>query len=61
MGKYAKAIVATIGAGATAALGILAPHTGGWDVAEVLAAMSTAAAVYLVPNQPATSSSAVKP
>lgn len=48
--RYAKAIVAIVGAGATALLGIAAPHTTVWNVATVVAAMATAAAVYLVPN-----------
>lgn len=51
MAKYAKAIVAVIGAGATALLGIATPHTAAWNVATVLAAMATAAAVYAVPNK----------
>jgi hypothetical protein len=54
MGKYAKAIVAVVGAGAGALLAIVAPHTALWDVAEVIVAMATAAGVYLVPNQTAT-------
>lgn len=53
MGKYAKAVVAVIGAGAEAALAIFAPHTAGWNVSEVLVAMATAAGVYAWPNTPA--------
>jgi hypothetical protein len=53
MQRYAKAIVAVVGAGATALLGIVPPHTQVWNAATVIAAMATAAAVWLVPNQPA--------
>lgn len=52
MKPYAKAIVAVAGAGATALLGIVPPHTPIWNLATVVAAMATAAAVYLVPNTP---------
>lgn len=50
---YLKAVVAIIGAGITAALGLVAPDTDLFTVLTVLAAMSTAAGVYLVPNAPA--------
>lgn len=50
MTRYSKAIIAVIGAGATAALGIFTPHTVGWNIATVVVAMATAAGVYFVPN-----------
>jgi NAD-dependent SIR2 family protein deacetylase len=50
LGRYAKAIVAVIGAGITAALGIVAPDTDLYNILTVAAAMLTAASVYLVPN-----------
>lgn len=49
--SYAKAIVAAVGAGATAAIGILAPHTWGWNVAIILAAAATALGVRQVSNR----------
>lgn len=49
---YAKAIVAIIGATLTAALGIFPQGSVSWNVVTILAAACTAAAVYLVPNQP---------
>lgn len=52
MRDKAKAIAAIVGAGATAALGVLTPHTPLWNAATVLAAVATAAGVYLVPNTP---------
>ena len=52
MRKYAKGIVATVGAGATAALALVAPHTTLWSVLTVVAAICTAAGVYLVSNEP---------
>jgi len=51
MGRYAKFIVAGVGAGATAAIGILASHTLGWNVAIILAATATAVGVRQVPNR----------
>jgi hypothetical protein len=51
--KAAKAVVAIVGAGVTAALGIWGPDTGVGQVLVVVAALCTAAAVYLVPNAPA--------
>lgn len=50
--KAAKAVVAIIGAGATAALGIWGPDTTVGQVLTVLVALCTAGAVYLVPNKP---------
>lgn len=53
MKKYAKAIVAIIGAGLTAALGIVSPDTELFSVLTIIAAMVTASGVYLIPNAPA--------
>lgn len=53
MWHYAKAVVAIIGAGITAALGIIAPDTDLFTVLTIASAMVTAAGVYLVPNAPA--------
>jgi hypothetical protein len=47
-----KAIIAIVGAGITAALGIVAPGTELFQVLTVVAALVTAAGVYLVPNAP---------
>lgn len=47
---YAKFIVALVGGFATAALTIFAPHTAGWDVADVVVVGLTAAGVYQVKN-----------
>jgi predicted membrane channel-forming protein YqfA (hemolysin III family) len=52
MMQYAKAFVAIAGAAVTAALGIFPPNTQTWTLLTVLSAALTAAAVYLVPNQP---------
>ncbi len=49
---YAKAIVAVIGAGVTAALGIFPANTSTWTALTIASAVLTAAAVYLVPNNP---------
>lgn len=49
--RYAKAIVGIVGAGCTAALGLIPPDSTLWTVLTVVAAMVTAAGVYLVPNQ----------
>jgi Na+/H+ antiporter NhaC len=51
VGRYAKAIVAAVGAGATAALGIFAPHTWPWSVAIIVSAMATALGVRQVENK----------
>ena len=51
--KYAKAVAAIVGAAVTAALGIWGPDTTVGQVLVVVAAVCTAAGVYLVPNQPA--------
>ena len=52
MVKYVyKAVVAAIGAGATAALGIFASGSVPWDIATVIAAVCTTLAVYAVPNE----------
>lgn len=48
----AKAIVAIIGAGVTAALGIFPADTSTWKALTIAAAILTAAAVYLTPNTP---------
>lgn len=50
MQHYAKAIIAILGAGITAALGIIAPDTDLFNVLTVAAAVVTAAGVYLIPN-----------
>ena len=52
MRKYAKAVAATVGAGATAALGIFAPHSLPWNIAEALVALTTVLSVYGVSNGP---------
>jgi len=49
MGKYAKGIIAVIGAAVTAALGLGLSGTI-QQVLTVIAAVVTAAGVYLVPN-----------
>lgn len=49
---YAKAITGVLGAGVTAALGLVPPDTGLWQGLTVASALLTAAAVYVVPNQP---------
>lgn len=49
---YAKALVAVLGAGITAALGIVPPDSDLWNVLTVLAAMLTVASVYAVKNAP---------
>lgn len=50
---YAKFVVAIIGAGVTAALGVVAPDTDLFAVLTIASAVLTAAGVYLVPNTPA--------
>lgn len=49
--RYAKAVVAIVGAGVTAALGIIPANTTTWTVLTVISASLTAAGVYLVPNK----------
>ena len=51
--KYAKAIVAVVGAALTAAIAIFPQGSTGWNVVTILAAAATAAGVYLVPNSDA--------
>ena len=51
MKAYTKAIVAVIGAGATAALQIWGPDTNVGRVLTVVSALVTAAGVYLLPNE----------
>lgn len=48
--RYYKAIVAVLGAGVTAALGIVPPDSSLWQTLTVVSALLTAAAVYAVPN-----------
>lgn len=48
--KYAKALVAILGATLTAALGTVPPQSPVWVVLTILAAAVTAAGVYLTPN-----------
>lgn len=50
MQKYAKLIVAILGAGVTAALGIVSPDTELFSILTIAAAMLTAYGVYAVPN-----------
>ncbi len=50
MGKYAKAIVAVIGAALTAASGFVAPGSAWSHVVTIGLAAVTAASVYAVPN-----------
>ncbi|KQN99707.1 hypothetical protein ASF21_12935 [Arthrobacter sp. Leaf234] len=47
---YAKFIVAILGSGTTAALGLIGPGTDLFVVLTVLSAMLTAAGVYVIPN-----------
>lgn len=48
-----KAVVATLGAAVTSALGLVPPTSPLWTVLTILAAALTAAGVYFVPNTPA--------
>jgi hypothetical protein len=48
--KYAKAIVAIVGAAVTAALGVFPSGGSVWTVLQLVAAALTAAGVYTVPN-----------
>ena len=50
---YAKAITAVIGAGVTAALGLVTPDDPAYVWLVIASAMLTALAVYVVPNRPA--------
>lgn len=54
MSEYAKTIVAVIGAGITTLLALIPADTTLWTALTVASAMLTAAAVYFVPNAPAT-------
>lgn len=49
----AKAYAALIGAIITAILGTVPPHTAAWTILTVVAAVLTALATYVVPNQAA--------
>lgn len=49
---WAKALVATVGAAVTAALGILPAGSTTWTILTIVAAAVTALGVYLVPNVP---------
>lgn len=49
--QFAKAFVAIVGAGVTAALGIFTEGTA-FQILTILSALLTAAGVYLVPNTP---------
>jgi hypothetical protein len=52
--RIAKAIVATIGAAATAVLGLVPDGSTGWVIATIVVACVTALGTYLLPNkQPA--------
>lgn len=48
---YLKGIIALLGVAATTLLGLIPPHTTLWIVLTVLAAVVTAAGVYIVPNK----------
>lgn len=50
---YAKGIVAVIGAGVTAALGLIPEGSTAWVCLTIAAAMLTVLAVVIVPNKPA--------
>jgi hypothetical protein len=52
LGKAAKAWVAVVGAGVTAALGLAAPHSVLWDCLTVAAAIITGIGTYSVRNAP---------
>lgn len=47
---YAKFVVAILGAGVTAALGLIGPGTDLFVVLTVASAMLTSAAVFFIPN-----------
>lgn len=51
--KYAKFWVALIGGAATSAVTLFGPDSTAGKVATILVAACTAAAVYMVPNEPA--------
>ena len=53
MAKYRKFIVAVIGAAVTSALQIWGPDTKVGQVLTVVSAITTAAAVYIFPNEEA--------
>ncbi len=52
MSKYAKFIVAVLGAVATAVISVFGAGTTAGQVATIVLAALTAAAVYVVPNGP---------
>lgn len=52
MTRYAKAIVATIGATATTLLGVLPDGGTVWVILTAIVAACTALGTYLVPNRP---------
>jgi hypothetical protein len=52
MGKYAKFIVAALGAVATSVVQVFGPDTTAGRVATIVLAAVTALAVYVVPNTP---------
>ena len=58
MSKYAKAVIAIVGAAVTAALGIFPSGSPVWTVLQVVAAVLTAAGVYSVPNASASAAPA---
>ncbi len=51
--RYRKFWAALVGAAATSGLGIFGPDSTVGQVLTILAAVATAAAVYVVPNEPA--------
>jgi len=60
-GHYAKAIVATIGAGVTAALGLVTPDDPAYMWLVIASAMLTAVAVYVVPNKASEDDIVIRP
>lgn len=53
MGRYAKTIVAAVGACAVALLEVFGPDTQTGQVLTIVAAVASTLLVYLVPNAPA--------
>lgn len=53
LSRYVKFIIAILGAGVTAALGVVSPDTDLFNVLTIAAAVVTAAGVYAAPNTPA--------
>lgn len=49
--KYAKFIIAVLGAALTSAAALVSPGTTAWTVLQVILAALTAIGVYVVPNK----------